>query len=80
MLEFSNIMKRIKRVLYEEKNDRIYDKDVAKALGFKPSYYAVIKKRERIPYEAIALFADKKNISLNWILFYKENAIIPPIK
>jgi len=80
MLEFSEIMKRIKRVIYEEKRDRVYDKEVAKALGLKPSHYAVIKKRERIPYEAIALFADKKNISLNWILFHKENVIIPSIK
>jgi len=80
MLEFHTIMNRIKKIIYKETNNRVYDKDIAEALGFKPSHYAVIKKRHRIPYKAIALFANEKNISLNWIFFDKEDAIIPTIK
>ena len=72
MLEFSAIMSRIKRSLYEESKERILDKDLAKALGFEPSYYAVIKRRKKIPYKAIALFANEKNLSLNWIFFNKS--------
>ena len=71
MLDFTEIMKRIKRVLFEESGERVYDKDIAKALGFEASYYAVIKRRRKIPYRAIALFANEKNISLNWIFFNK---------
>jgi hypothetical protein len=72
MLEFSEIMSRLKRSLHEESGERILDKDLAKALGFTPSYYAVIKRREKIPYQAIALFAHEKNLSLNWIFFNKS--------
>lgn len=72
MLEFTDIMNRVKIVLQKEKGTKIYDKEIAQALGFKASYYAVIKKRHKIPYEAIALFANKKNLSLNWIFFNKS--------
>ena len=72
MLEFTDIMNRIKRSLYEESGERILDKDLAKALGFEPSYYAVIKRRHKIPYRAIVLFANEKNLSLNWIFFNKS--------
>ena len=72
MLDFTEIMNRIKRVLFEESGKRIYDKDIAKALGFEASYYAVIKRRKRVPYRAIALFANEKEISLNWIFFNKK--------
>ena len=71
MLEYSDIMNRIKKVLHEESGKRVLDKDLAKALGFDPTYYAVIKKRHKIPYKAIALFANEKNLSLNWIFFNK---------
>jgi len=72
LLEFTEIMKRLKRYLYEESGERIYDKDLAEALGFSASYYAVIKRRHKIPYKAIVLFADKKELSINWILFNKK--------
>ena len=71
MLDFSDIMSRIKKILHKESGERILDKDLATALGFDPSYYAVIKKRHKIPYKAIALFANEKNLSLNWIFFNK---------
>ncbi len=71
MLDFSDIMSRLKKTLYNETGERILDKDLALALGFEPSYYAVIKKRNKIPYKAIALFANEKNLSLNWIFFNK---------
>jgi len=71
MLDFTEIMARIKKILSEETGEKVYDKDIAKALGFKASYYAVIKRRHKIPYKAIALFADKNSLSLNWIFFNK---------
>lgn len=74
MLEFTDIMNRVKMVIAKEKGERVYDKDIAEALGVKPTYYAVIKKRHKIPYEAIALFANRNNLSLNWIFFNKSIA------
>ena len=80
MLQFHDIMNRIKKIIYEETKERVYDKDLATELGLKASHYAVLKKRHRIPYEAITRFAYKKDISLSWIFFDKEDAIIPTIK
>lgn len=71
MLDFLDIMNRIKKTLYNESGERILDRDLAIALGLDPTYYAVIKKRHKIPYKAIALFANEKDLSLNWILLNK---------
>lgn len=71
MLVFTDIMNRIRKILSEETGEKVYDKDIAKALGVEASYYAVIKRRHKIPYKAIALFANKKSLSLNWIFFNK---------
>jgi len=72
MLDFTDIMSRIKKILSKKTGEKIYDKDIAKALGLEASYYAVIKRRSKIPYKAIALFADKNSLSLNWIFFNKQ--------
>lgn len=72
MLEFTDIMNRVKMILEKEKGRKVYDKEIAEALGVKATYYAVIKKRHKIPYEAIALFANRNNLSLNWIFFNKS--------
>ena len=71
MLDFLDIMNRIKKTLHNESGERILDRDLAIALGLDPTYYAVIKKRHKIPYRAIALFANEKDLSLNWILLNK---------
>jgi hypothetical protein len=72
MLDFIEIMSRIKTILSKKNGEKIYDKEIAKALGLKPSYYAVIKRRNKIPYKAIALFAHQNSLSLNWIFFNKR--------
>ena len=70
MIIFNEMMQRIKEVItLHSENRRIYNKEVAQALNLTPEYFAVIKKREKIPYEAIALFCQKQNISINWVLF-----------
>jgi hypothetical protein len=61
-------MYRIKKLLSNNSKQRIYNKDIAKALDLTPEYFAVIKKREKIPYEAIATFCRQREISINWIL------------
>jgi len=70
MITFAEVMRRVREQLAEAPGKRrIYDKDIALALDLTPEYYAVIKKRGKIPYEAVAHFCQKNRISLNWILF-----------
>jgi len=70
MIDFNDVMFRIKQILtkHSEKK-KIFDKDIALALELKPQNYAVIKKRKKIPYEAIAYFSRKHKLNMNWILF-----------
>jgi len=73
MIDFHEVMLRIKEVLQKEiKKEKILDKDIALSLEINPQNYAVIKRRKKIPYEAIAYFTKKRNINMNWILFSKK--------
>jgi len=73
MILFNDIMQRIEKVIaVNKKNRKVYNKEIAQALELTPEYFAVIKKRGKIPYEAIAVFCQKREISINWILFGQE--------
>ena len=73
MIHFNDIIQRIEKIIaVNTENRRIYNKEVAHALELTPEYFAVIKKRGKIPYEAIADFCRKREISINWILFGQE--------
>jgi hypothetical protein len=70
MIDFLEVSERIRTILRSTlKKEKIYDRDIAHALKLDPQYYAVIKKRKKIPYEAIALFCQYHKVSMNWILF-----------
>ena len=73
MIDFYDVMQRIRKVL-EAKIDKkkILDKDVALALQIDPQNYAVIKRRKKVPFEAIANFSRKNRLSMNWILFAQK--------
>ena len=69
-MESKEIIDKIKDILKEEQEiDKVYDKDVAKALGISKESLSHFKKRGRIPLEQIVYFCAKRNISINWILF-----------
>jgi len=73
MIDFSEVMQRIKTLLSSKiKKDKVLDKDIALALDIDPQNFAVIKRRQRIPFEAIAYFSKKHKISMNWILFAQK--------
>jgi len=73
MIDFNTVMQRIREVLLEQKDQkRILDREIAAMLHLDPQYFAVIKKRNKIPYEAIALFCKKHHISMNWILMAQK--------
>jgi len=73
MIDFYEVMQRIKDILQKQrKKEKILDKEIALSLEINPQNYAVIKKRKKIPYEAIAYFSKKHNINMNWILFAQK--------
>jgi len=73
MIDFSEVMQRIKTVLSSQiKKDKILDKDIALALQLDPQYYAVMKKRNKIPYESIAYFSKSQKLSMNWVLLAQK--------
>ena len=70
MIAFNDVMERMRSVLQTQLDQqKIRDRDIASALDLDPQYYAVIKRRNKIPYESLALFCKKHRISLNWLLF-----------
>ena len=70
MILHNEVIYRIKTVLSSKINkDKILDKDIALVLEIDPQYYAVMKRRKKIPYKSIAYFSKKHKINMNWILF-----------
>jgi hypothetical protein len=68
-IHFQNIMQRLEGVLRDKhRKDKVLNKEIATELGLTPDYYAVIKKRGKVPYLSLALFAQKEKINLNWLL------------
>ena len=73
MIDFNEVMQRVKQILSTQtKKEKILDRDIADALKLDPQYFAVIKRRKKIPYESIAHFCKKHHISMNWILFSQK--------
>jgi phage repressor protein C with HTH and peptisase S24 domain len=70
--DFKEIIVRVKDILSSEVGDRkVFDKDVAKALGMNHLTFATMKSRNRIPYQELLDFCAKRKISINW-LFYNQ--------
>ena len=77
MIDFLEVSERLRTILYIQlKTNKIFDRDIANALKLDPQYYAVIKKRKKIPYEAIAQFCHHHKISINWILFNQKPKLL----
>ena len=73
MIDFQEVMQRIKEILIiKTKKEKILDRDIADTLKLDPQYYAVIKKRKKIPYESLAYFCIEHKISMNWILLEQK--------
>ncbi len=73
MIDFYEVMHRIRQILsLHQKKEKILDKEVASALNLDPQYYAVIKRRKKIPYESIAYFSKSHKLNMNWILLAQK--------
>ncbi|BCD67414.1 LexA family transcriptional regulator [Nitratiruptor sp. YY09-18] len=75
MLSFHEVVERIKDILSQEIGERkVYDKDVAKALGLTPENFSMLKRRNRLPLEELLDFCAKRGISINWLLYDQDPA------
>ena len=70
--DFNSVMNKI-RIHIEESQDnkdkKVYDIDIAKALDISKEHYCRSKKESKIPLQAIINFCAKENIVINYILF-----------
>ena len=73
MIYFDEVIQRIKDILsIQSQSTKILDKDIAIALNLNPQYYAVMKKRKKIPYESISHFSASHKLNMNWILIAQK--------
>lgn len=69
MRDFHAIIKEIKLYLAKSKTVKIYDKDVANALGITQVNFATIKRRNSTPYENILRFCYKEKLCCSELFF-----------
>ena len=73
MIDFQGVMQRVKTILLQErKTSKILDRDIATALDLDPQYFAVIKRRKKIPFVQLAYFCKAHRISMNWVLLEQK--------
>ena len=73
MIEFQEVMQRVKEILLTSQNkEKILDRDIAEALGLDPQYFAVIKRRKKIPYKQLAYFSHSQKLNMNWLLMKQK--------
>ncbi|MFV7790310.1 S24 family peptidase [Aliarcobacter lanthieri] len=70
MFMVEEIINKLKTIIStDEKNKKVFDKDVAKSLELSQANFATMKNRGKIPYSNILNFCAKRKISINWLLF-----------
>lgn len=70
MTTFDDIVERLKDIISATVGSKkVFDKDVATALGVEPINFATMKKRNKIPFKELSEFCARQKISLNWLLF-----------
>ncbi len=73
MLSFEEVVERIKDIISQEVGARkVYDKDVARALGITPEHFSMLKKRGRLPIKELLDFCAKRRININWLLYDQD--------
>ena len=71
VMQIQDVLDRIKQKFIQTE-DKVYsEKDISIALGFHPTYIAVTKSRDSIPYENIIKLCQEKEWSLDEILLGK---------
>ncbi len=75
MIAFKNVMQRVRKIMKQTTGKKkILDREIANALYLDPQYFAVIKRRNKIPYEALAYFCKEHKINMTWILLDQNSS------
>lgn len=69
MRNFHSIIEQLKHYISVNKDGKVLDKDVAKALGMSQANFATIKRRNSTPYENILIFCKKEELCCSEIFF-----------
>jgi len=69
MRDFKTIVQELKFYLAENVEEKVYDKEVADALGISPINFATLKRRNSIPYEQIIEFCYKEELCCSEVFF-----------
>ncbi len=69
MRDFKNITAEIKLHLSLKKTKKVFDKDVADALGLSQANFATLKRRNSTPYKHVLEFCYKEDFCCNEIFF-----------
>ena len=70
MKKFLEIVEEIKTIISAEfGSKKVFDKDVADALGISQMNFATMKKRNKVPFGELMDFCASKKISINWLLY-----------
>ncbi len=81
MNNIQTIITKIKAILSQTIQGKVYDKDVANALGIKPVTFASMKRRNSIPHKAVLDYCAANHINANDLLFSKpvNNEVKAPL-
>ena len=81
MNDFNTITTKIKAILSQQIEGKVFDKDVATALNINPIAYATMKRRKSIPHKAILDYCVANHIDANDLLFSKpiNNEVSKPL-
>ncbi|MDY0320436.1 MAG: S24 family peptidase [Arcobacteraceae bacterium] len=69
-MDICTVLEKLKDIISKELgNKKIFDKDIANALGISYDNLRKYKSRNKIPYYEVMQFLAKRNISINWFFF-----------
>ncbi len=69
MRNFHSIITQLKHYMSVNKEGKVLDKDLAKALGMSQANFATVKRRNSTPYENILIFCKKEELCCTDIFF-----------
>lgn len=72
MLNFEEIVEKLRDVLSSERRGKVFDKDIATALDLTSVNFASMKKRNSVPFTNLLDFCALKKISINWMLYGQD--------
>lgn len=74
-IDFSEVLERFRGILARkaETKKKIFDKDIANALGVSAAQVAVYKKRNKIPYQMVIDYCIKEEIDIEYITYGRRS-------